>query len=200
MTTNLQIGDNFPDFELPDHRKKLRRLSRFTAPGLLDESLNILDETEGEYAYKAQPYTFVLRPDLSIHSIYNGWFFVGRPTPDELRHDLRKIMQSRSDYRYETYDTPAVKSIRIPQQGWSAGGPPPGTNGVPVSPGAVRWFDAEAGVGMIASDVSDDDVFVHFTASPGEGYRTVRPGASVSFEVVESSAGLTARNVQKGGS
>ncbi len=63
------------------------------------KQLNILDETEGEYAYRSQPYTFVLRPDLRIHAIYNGWFFVGRPTTEELRLDLRTIMQSRSDYR-----------------------------------------------------------------------------------------------------
>jgi cold shock CspA family protein/peroxiredoxin len=277
MTTNLRVGDTFPDFELLDHRKKLRRLSRFTAPSLLDEKLgfkdgyplilifgrgffcprdqqqmrqlvqfqselavnyaklatvstdppmvqaafraglganwpflsderrevvgriNILDETEGEYAYTAQPYTFVLRPDLSIHRIYNGWFFVGRPTLEELRHDLRKIMQSRSNYRYEAYNTPAVKGIRIPQQEWPDDSPPVGASGLPVSRGVVRWFDAEAGVGMIASDVLDDDVFFHFTAIPGEGYRTVRPGASVSFEVVESKAGPTARNVQEKG-
>jgi cold shock CspA family protein/peroxiredoxin len=276
MTTNLRVGDTFPDFELPDHRKKLRRLSRYTAPGLLDEKLgfadgyplilvfgrgffcprdqqqmrqlvrfqselavnfgklvtvsadppmvqaafraglganwpflsderrevikaiNILDETEGEYAYTAQPYTFVLRPDLTIHTIYDGWFFVGRPTLEELRHDLREIMQSRSDYRYEAYNTPTVKRIRIPQQEWSAGAPP-GTNGAPVSRGVVRWFDPEAGVGMIASDSSGDDVFFHFTAIPGEGYRTVRPGVPVSFEVVEGQAGPTARNVQEKG-
>ena len=34
--------------------------------------IKILDETEGEYAYPAQPYTFVLRPDLTVHKIYNG--------------------------------------------------------------------------------------------------------------------------------
>jgi cold shock CspA family protein/peroxiredoxin len=273
MTTNLQIGDIFPDFELPDHRKRLQRLSRFTAPSLLDEKLgfadgyplivvfgrgffcprdqqqmrqlvqfqpelavnygklvtvsadppivqaafraglgagwpflsderrevikriNILDETEGEYAYPARPYTFVLGPDLTIRRIYDGWFFVGRPTLEELRRDLREIMQSRSDYRYEAYDAPAVKSIRIPQQEWSEGAPPLGTNGLQVSRGVVRWFDVGAGLGMIASE--GDDVFFHFTAIPGEGYRTVRPGASVSFEVVESEAGLTARNIQK---
>jgi cold shock CspA family protein len=49
----------------------------------------------------------------------------------------------------------------------------------------------------IASNVSDDDVFFHFTAIPGEGYRTLRPGMSVRFEIVESKAGLTAHNVQK---
>jgi cold shock CspA family protein/peroxiredoxin len=278
MTTTLQIGDTFPDFELPDHTKRPRRLSQFTRPSLLDEKLgfkdgyplilvfgrgffcprdqeqmrqlarfqselvvnycklvtvstdppivqaafraglganwpflsdgrrevieriNILDETEGEYAYTAQPYTFVLRPDLTIHRVYNGWFFVGRPTLEELRGDLREIMQSRSDYRYEAYNTSAVKSIRIPQQEWAHGAPSLETNGVPLSRGVVRWFDAEAGVGMIASDVSDDDVFFHFTAIPGEGYRTVRPGTLVRFEVVDSAAGLTARTVQKEGS
>jgi cold shock CspA family protein/peroxiredoxin len=275
MTTTLQVGDTFPDFELPDHTKRPRRLSQFTRPSLLDEKLgfkdgyplilvfgrgffcprdqeqmrqlvrfqselavnygklvtlstdppmvqaafraglgaewpflsdeerevieriNILDETEGEYAYPAQPHTFVLRPNLTIHRIYDGWFFVGRPTLEELRHDLREIMQSRSDYRYEAYNTSAVRSVRIPQQEWSDGTPPLGASGLPVSRGAVRQFDVEAGVGMIASDVSDDDVFFHFTAIPGEGYRTVRPGVPVSFEVVESNAGPTARNVQK---
>jgi peroxiredoxin len=44
MTTNLQIGDTFPDFELPDYRRKQRRHSRFTAPSLLDEKLGF---TEG---------------------------------------------------------------------------------------------------------------------------------------------------------
>src|SRR6266702_6414587 len=48
------------------------------------KQINILDETEGEYAYRAQPYTFVLPPDLRIHAIYNGWYFVGRPTIEEM--------------------------------------------------------------------------------------------------------------------
>ena len=154
MTTNLHIGDAFPDFELPDHRKKQRRLSEYVKPSPMDEKLGftdgyplvlifgrgffcprdqqqmrqlvqfqpelavnfgklatvstdapltgaafraglgaewpflsdekreiierigILDETEGEYAYVAQPYTFVLRPDLTIYKVYDGWFFV----------------------------------------------------------------------------------------------------------------------------
>lgn len=36
MTTNLRVGNTFHDFKLSDHRKKLRRLSRFTKPNLLD--------------------------------------------------------------------------------------------------------------------------------------------------------------------
>ncbi len=277
MTTNLQIGDVFPDFELPDHRKKARRLSEFTKPSPMDEKLGftdgyplilifgrgffcprdqqhmrqlvqfqselavnfgklitvstdaplvgaafraglgaewpflsdekrevikrvgILDETEGEYAYVAQPYTFVLRSDLTIHKIYDGWFFVGRPTLEDLRCDLRAIMETRSDYRYEAHDTPEAKKIRIPQQEWADGAPPLGANGLQVARGEVRWFDLDAGVGTIDSDVSDDGVFFNFTAIPGEGYRTLRPGTPVMFEVVKNGAGLTARNVQKEG-
>jgi len=39
MSTNLHASDVFPDFELPDHRKKSRRLSRFTEPSPMDENL-----------------------------------------------------------------------------------------------------------------------------------------------------------------
>ena len=166
---------------------------------MIIKQINILDETEGEYAYRAQPYTFVLRPDLRIHAIYNGWYFVGRPTNEELRHDLRAIMESRSDYRYEAYDTPEVRQIRIPQQEWANGTPPLGTGGLPVAQGVVRWFDLNAGIGMIAQDGSGEDVFFHFTALPGQGYRTIRPGTPVKFEIVESKTGPAARNVQKSG-
>ena len=160
------------------------------------KQINILDETEGEYAYCAQPYTFVLWPDLRIYQIYNGWYFVGRPTNEELRRDLRAIMESRSDYRYEAYTTPEVQQIRIPQQEWADGAPSVGANGLPVAHGVVRWFDLNAGIGMIVRDGTGDDVFFHFTALPGQGYRTIRSGSPVKFELVESSHGLTARNIQ----
>jgi peroxiredoxin/cold shock CspA family protein len=160
------------------------------------KQINILDETEGEYAYRAQPYTFVLRPDLRIYKIYNGWYFVGRPTNEELRHDLRAIMESRSDYRYEAYATPEVQQIRIPQQEWADGAPSLGANGLPVVQGVVRWFDLNAGIGMIAREGTAEEVFFHFTALPGQGYRTIRAGTSVKFELVKSSYGPTARNIQ----
>ncbi len=160
------------------------------------KQLNILDETEGEYAYRSQPYTFVLRPDLSIHAIYNGWFFVGRPTLEELRHDLRTIMEARTDYRYEAYNTPEVKQIRIPQQEWLNGAPPLGQNGLPIARGTIRWFDMQGGNGVIVRQDSGEDVFFNFTAIPGEGYRTIRPGVAVQFEVVENKTGPSARNIQ----
>ena len=105
--------------------------------------LNILDETEGEYANCAQPYTFVLRPDLTIHKIYNGWFFIGRPTLEELRLDLRSIMETLSNYRYDSYNTPEVKQIRIPQQEWRDAVPKVGANGLQVRRGVVREFDLQ---------------------------------------------------------
>nr|MBA2713418.1 cold shock domain-containing protein [Rubrobacteraceae bacterium] len=50
---------------------------------------------------------------------------------------------------------------------------------------------------MISSDASDEGVFFSFTAIPGEGYRTLRPGTPVSFELVENERGPTARNVRR---
>ena len=172
-------------------------------PFLSDENreiihqLDILDETEGEYAFRAQPYTLVLRPDLTIHKIYNGWFFVGRPTVEELRQDLRAIIETRSDYHYEAYTTPEVQQIRIPQQEWIDGAPPLGASGMPVARGIVRWFDFKTGSGAIARDDGGEDVFFNFTAIPGEGYRTFQAGTTVKFEIVEGKFGFTARNIQE---
>jgi cold shock CspA family protein/peroxiredoxin len=165
-------------------------------PRAVIKQLGILDETEGEYAYRAQPYTFVLRPDLRIHTLYNGWWFVGRPTVEELRHDLRAVMEARADYRYEAYDTPAVRQVRIPQQAWAAGAPPLGATGLPVRRGTVRWFDTTAGVGEIIPDDGGSAVFFHFTAIPGQGYRTIRAGTAVAFEQGATPAGPTAHNIQ----
>ncbi|HUH13680.1 MAG TPA: hypothetical protein VMK65_11240 [Longimicrobiales bacterium] len=53
------------------------------------------------YGLVAVPYTFSLMPDLSIYRIYNGWWYVGRPTVEELRQDLRAMMERcRDDYAY----------------------------------------------------------------------------------------------------
>lgn len=160
------------------------------------KQINILDETEGEYAYRAQPYTFVLRPNLTIYKIYNGWFFVGRPSLEELRQDLRAIMQTMFNYSYEAYNTTAVKQIRIPQQEWVNSAPPLGANGLPVAQGIVSWFDFKTGNGAIASPDNSEEIFFNFTAIPGEGYRTIAPGTKVKFEIITSEFGISARNVQ----
>ena len=161
-------------------------------------SIGILDTTEGEYAFRARPFTFVLRPDLSVHKIYDGWFFVGRPTVEELRHDLRDILSAHANYSYAAFDTPHARSIRIPQQEWANGAPPLGANGLVVASGRVAWFDIASGSGGISPDGDGESVFFNFTAIPGEGYRTIRPDTPVEFEVVEHErTGPTARNVRE---
>jgi cold shock CspA family protein len=160
------------------------------------ERLREAVEVAAKRACIAQPYTFVLRPDLGIHKLYNGWWFVGRPTVEELRHDLRTIMEARADYHYEAYDTPEVRQVRIPQQEWANGAPALGASGLPVRRGVVRWFDGNAGVGEITDDETGRAVFFHFTAMPGQGYRTIQPGTAIAFEMIETPAGPSARNIQ----
>ncbi|ETX08571.1 MAG: hypothetical protein ETSY2_04625 [Candidatus Entotheonella gemina] len=65
--------------------------------------LDMVEVTPPDFKYGllALPYTFSLKPDLTIHAIYDGWWFVGRPTLEELRQDMRAIMQAtREDYHY----------------------------------------------------------------------------------------------------
>jgi peroxiredoxin len=55
--------------------------------------LGIVDETDRAHPRIAYPYSFSVGPDLAIHRIYDGGWFVGRPTLEELRQDLRAMMQ-----------------------------------------------------------------------------------------------------------
>ena len=62
--------------------------------------------------------------------------------------------------------------------------------------GTVKWFNAEKGFGFIEVD-GGDDVFVHFSAIEGEGFKSLDEGQSVEFEVVEGDRGPQAANVIK---
>ncbi len=274
MPNNRKVGDFFPDFELPDHNGKLRRLSSFAKQSEADKrydfkdgyplvvifsrgffcprdqtqfrslvgfqgelqvnfckivsisaddpmvssafraglgaswpffsdvertlikELDIMDETEGEYAHRALPFTYVLKSNLEIFKIYNGWYFVGRPTIEELRQDFRALMKDMDYYSYEAYNTDHVKKIRIPQQTWK-NSPDLGLSGLPVYEGVVDSFDLRTGNGFIKAEKIAEPVFFNFTAIPGEGYRTIIPGTKVGFELVETHTGLSASNIQK---
>ena len=63
-----------------------------------------------------------------------------------------------------------------------------------VAQGTVKWFSNEKGYGFIERD-EGDDVFVHFTAIAMDGYKSLREGQRVEFEVVEGTKGLQAANV-----
>lgn len=60
--------------------------------------------------------------------------------------------------------------------------------------GVVKWFDDSKGYGFISQE-QGPDVFVHFRAIRGEGFRSLREGQQVEFDVVESPKGLQASDV-----
>jgi cold shock protein len=62
--------------------------------------------------------------------------------------------------------------------------------------GTVKWFNAEKGYGFIEVE-GGGDVFVHFSAITGEGFKTLDEGQSVEFNVVDGSRGPQAENVVK---
>jgi cold shock protein len=61
--------------------------------------------------------------------------------------------------------------------------------------GVVKWFNDAKGFGFITTD-GGEDVFVHFTAIQGNGFRSLQEGAQVEFEVTQGPKGLQAQNVQ----
>jgi peroxiredoxin/cold shock CspA family protein len=161
----------------------------------LIKSINILDETEGEYAQTALPFTFVCYPDLSIHKIYNGWFFVGRPTIEELRKDLRFIMEKQDYYPYENWNQEEKKKIRVPQEYWTEERKF-GESAYETSEGYVVTFNKKSGNGTIWDEQNHQELFFNFTAIPGEGYRLIPPQQKVRFEIVQTSTGKSALNIQ----
>jgi CspA family cold shock protein len=62
--------------------------------------------------------------------------------------------------------------------------------------GKVKWFNAEKGFGFIERE-GGDDVFVHFSAIQGEGFKSLDEGQAVTFEIVTGARGPQAANVHK---
>ncbi|MDD9271024.1 cold-shock protein [Paenibacillus sp. GCM10023248] len=62
--------------------------------------------------------------------------------------------------------------------------------------GTVKWFNAEKGFGFIEVE-GGNDVFVHFSAIQGEGFKSLDEGQRVQFEVVQGNRGPQAENVVK---
>ncbi|WAH36472.1 cold-shock protein [Alicyclobacillus dauci] len=62
--------------------------------------------------------------------------------------------------------------------------------------GTVKWFNAEKGFGFISVE-GGDDVFVHFSAIQGNGFKSLDEGQQVEFDVVEGQKGPQAANVYK---
>ena len=60
--------------------------------------------------------------------------------------------------------------------------------------GTIKWFDAKKGFGFINLD-DGDDVFVHYSAIQGDGFRVLEDGQKVEFEVTQGRKGLEAANL-----
>lgn len=66
-----------------------------------------------------------------------------------------------------------------------------------MATGTVKWFNESKGFGFIEQDGGGGDVFVHFSAIVGEGFKTLAEGDKVSFDVVKGQKGPQAQNVKK---
>ena len=62
--------------------------------------------------------------------------------------------------------------------------------------GTVKWFNAEKGFGFISRE-GGDDVFVHFSAIQGDGFKSLDEGQKVTFDVTKGQRGPQAENVQR---
>ena len=66
-----------------------------------------------------------------------------------------------------------------------------------MSTGKVKWFNESKGYGFIEPDGGGRDVFVHFSAIQGDGYKTLSEGQTVEFEIIQGEKGPQASNVLK---
>ena len=63
--------------------------------------------------------------------------------------------------------------------------------------GVVKWFNNDKGYGFVSPDDQSKDVFVHFSAIEGDGFKSLDEGQKVSFEVTEGPKGLQGQKVRK---
>jgi CspA family cold shock protein len=65
-----------------------------------------------------------------------------------------------------------------------------------MSTGQVKWFNNAKGFGFILPDGGGGDLFAHYSAITMDGYKTLKAGQTVSFDIVEGPKGLHAANIQ----
>ncbi|WP_296197026.1 cold-shock protein [uncultured Microbacterium sp.] len=65
-----------------------------------------------------------------------------------------------------------------------------------MATGTVKWFNAEKGFGFIAPDDGTADVFAHYTAIEGNGYRNLEEAQKVEFEIEQGPKGLQATSIR----
>ena len=63
--------------------------------------------------------------------------------------------------------------------------------------GTVKWFNSEKGYGFITPDDGSEDLFVHYSAIAGSGFRSLDEGDKVTYEAARGRKGMEAKNVSK---
>jgi len=66
-----------------------------------------------------------------------------------------------------------------------------------MATGTVKWFNDAKGFGFITPDEGGDDLFAHFSAIVASGYKSLKEGEKVTFDVTEGPKGKQASNIQK---
>jgi cold shock protein len=99
-------------------------------------------------------------------------------------------------HRQHTEDSVTVTGRRRPvgRQGWGRSALMQGVRR--VATGTVKWFNEAKGFGFISQE-GGEDVFVHFSAIQGDGFKTLAEGERVEFDVTQGPKGLQAGNVRR---
>jgi len=77
--------------------------------------LGMVDTTDTSHGDIYIPTTFILNGDRAIYKIYSGWWFLGRPTVEELRLDLRALMSQRPDWVYDPDFREKRQTLNLPK-------------------------------------------------------------------------------------
>ncbi|PCJ36605.1 MAG: cold shock domain protein CspD [Cellvibrionales bacterium] len=64
--------------------------------------------------------------------------------------------------------------------------------------GTVKWFNNAKGYGFLLAEETGDDIFAHYSAIEMEGYKTLKAGQSVIFDLIQGSKGVHAANIRSG--